>query len=380
MSSARTSLYWRIGLVAIITLLSSEPAWAEDEVRIQLLRRQAEVEVGGQNLSIYDGETGRRVITLRGKSSARLHVGKDGHIIAKAASGATPVKRSKLFVEAKHAIEVDRGVYYGRLEVQKASGIGLDVYNRLPLETYLLGVLGSEMSPSWPLEALKAQAIASRTYALQRIMTARAANRPFDLKDSVLSQVYNGAADISPRVRSAVSLTRGEVLVFDRRLAEALFHSTCGGRTASSRTLFGGERPYLVERRCKWCRKSEFANWKTTISLARVSELLGKANRVDGRVSEVQHSERENWVEYRDTKGRSRMPIKAFREPIPWKVLPSDHFRAETRGRTIHFSGHGFGHRVGMCQWGAKGMAEEGRKYLDILGYYYPGTYVQRIY
>src|SRR4029077_10764001 len=117
------------------------------------------------------------------------------------------------------------------------------------------------------LEALKAQAVAARTYALQRRMMMRAANKAYDLESSVISQVYKGADRIRPSVIQAVKETRGEVMSFHHGLVEALFHSTCGGKTSSALAAFGRAVPYLIPKPCRWCRDSARHRWHLDVPI-----------------------------------------------------------------------------------------------------------------
>ena len=181
-------------------------------------------------------------------------------------------------------------------------GRGLLAINRLPLETYLLGIVGSEMSPAWPIEALKAQAVAARTYAMQRRMMMRAANKRYDLASSVLSQVYKGAERIRPSVIRAVKETRGEVLAYSHSLVEALFHSTCGGKTVAAHEAFGHRVPYLKPKTCQWCRPSSRYRWRVALPIDEVSKRLRRAGLV---ASSLTRLERQSASRRRDQRKES---------------------------------------------------------------------------
>ncbi|MEL6190260.1 MAG: SpoIID/LytB domain-containing protein, partial [Myxococcota bacterium] len=251
--------------------------------------------------------------------------------------------------------------------------------NRLPLELYLLGTVGSEMPPTWPLEALKAQAVAARTYALQRLMIARAANRPYDLGATVLSQVYHGAKTLHPAVKKAVQATRGEVLGHGRTLIEALFHSTCGGGTVSAEEYFGNRKDYLQSRRCDWCKHSSFYHWQRRKPLQEVQERLQKAKLIAGPLQQVWRGRQHKEIRVRVHGRTIKLDSKAFRRAVKMDTI-SGRFTVRTHQGFVEIDGHGFGHGVGMCQWGAKGMAEAGRNYREILGHYYKGAEVRRLY
>ena len=242
------------------------------------------------------------------------------------------------------------------------------------------GSAGSEMNASWPLDALKAQAVAARTYAMQRRLTMRAANRPHDLASTVLSQVYKGAERLSPSVIRAVKETRGEVMSFRYDLVEALFHSTCGGKTVSAKAAFGNDVAYLKQRSCRWCSASNKHRWKVSYSLREVSKKLRKAKLTKGDVQSFERGRKASRVSLRETTGRRALSPRRVRKAMGYSVLYSDRFTAKTQGGKVHLSGRGFGHGVGMCQWGARGMAIEGKSYRDILTHYYAGADIKRIY
>src|SRR5688572_15834983 len=207
---------------ACLSMLCASAAFAEEEVRISIESGPRPVLVSGDQLAIFDGDTGARLFAWSPVGTAEIR--KHKNRLSVRAGGREVASAARLMVEAVDAVRVDSGIYFGRIEVLVHDGAIL-VINRLPLETYLLGIIGSEMNPNWPLEALKAQAVAARTYAMQRRMAMRAAKKPYDLGSTVLSQVYKGAERIRPAVIQAVKETRGEVLAFDHDLVQALFHS-----------------------------------------------------------------------------------------------------------------------------------------------------------
>jgi len=255
----------------------------------------------------------------------------------------------------------------------------LTVVNRLPVETYLLGIVGSEMPAEWPLEALKAQAVAARTYALQRRLGRRAAGNAWDLRDSVLSQVYRGADAIRDSVIEAVRQTKGVVLTFEHEPAEALFHSTCGGHTVPAAAVFGTNVPYLQRTRCDWCRDSGRYRWELTLDRAELGRVLERVGLSHG-FRRLERTGEEADPVVVDARGRRRVAPEAVRSALGYGRLYSTRFRVHVRGRRVHLEGAGFGHRVGLCQWGARGMARAGRSHREILEYYYDGAELKRAY
>lgn len=359
-------------------------AAAEEEVRIVLVTGKASVTVGGASLAVYDAESGERRLLLEPAGRAAIEVEAQGVVVVSAEKGAGRkilARGQRLLVEARDELALDTGVYYGRLEVSRnTEGSGLSVINRLPLETYLLGIVGSEMNPLWPLEALKAQAVAARTYAMQRRVMMRAANKPHDLAATVLSQVYKGAERIRPSVIQAVKETRGEVLAHDHELIEALFHSTCGGRTTSAKDGFGRAVPYLVSKPCEWCRGSHRHRWELSFNIGDLSSRLKKARLAFKDLERFERPSGAAQVALVSKKEKRAASPREVRAAVGWSALYSEHFTAKTQGKKVVISGRGFGHGVGMCQWGAKGMADAGKSYREILEHYYQGARLARIY
>ncbi len=352
-----------------LTLAAPAEGRAEPEVRILLRQKSSTIRVTADSGRIVadgqgiDARPARVALDLR-SGRGRIRFGRRS--------------ARRLVVSAQGPVGVDGRKYLGRIEVVAEDG-GLTVVNRLPVETYLLGIVGSEMPAEWPLEALKAQAVAARTYALQRRLRRRATSSPWDLRDSVLSQVYRGAESIRPSVIRAVRETRGWVLAFHHEPAEALFHSTCGGHTVTAAEVFGQPVQYLVRRPCDWCRESGRYRWELKLDRREVARLLRQAGLSrDFERLERKGSEGSLWIE--DGRGARRVPPEKLRAALGFGRLYSTRFDVHQRGRRVELLGAGFGHRVGMCQWGARGQAAEGRSHRDILRYYYPGALLKRAY
>ena len=249
---------------------------------------------------------------------------------------------------------------------------GVLLVNVLPLEDYLVGVLGSEMPKSFPLEALKAQAVAARTYALQKKLEQY--GQPFHPGSSVISQVYGGLKAEDPRTRAAVEETRGLVLTFDLQPIEAYFHSSCGGKTESGANALGRDLPYLQPVSCP-CGRLPSSQWTMALSTAELKAALGSKPsglKVEGRTL----TGRVKRVHY----GSSSLDAVTFRARVGYMKLKSLQFQLEPTAAGWLVHGQGFGHGAGMCQWGAKVLADQGMTYTKILAHYYPGTELQVLY
>jgi stage II sporulation protein D len=171
-------------------------------------------------------------------------------------------------------LTVDGNAYRGRLEVHR-TGAKLSVINVVPLDAYLQGVVPSEMPFGWPEEALKAQAVAARTYALGRVVK----NKPYHLVSDVRDQVYRGVAGETPRTNEAVRATAGQVVLHGGKLATTYYFSSSGGKTANAADVFGFSVPYLVSKPDPWDKASPHHKWSLEIDAATLATKLGAAGR-----------------------------------------------------------------------------------------------------
>ncbi len=268
-----------------------------------------------------------------------------------------------LFVSGTH--------YSGDIAVLKGKS-SMYLINKLPIEEYVKNVVANEVSSSWDMEALKVQAVIARTYALYQKTIA--ANPNFDLTSSVLHQAYKGST-VDARIAYAVMNTEGEVLYYDGKLIEALYHSTSGGKTEEASEVFGKSYPYMrpVESNCEispywmWERKIPVEEIEKALSLTGVTEIKITSYTVTKRVKTVD-------VMHRD--GTTQVKATDLRKLLGWSRLPSTNFEVSRENGTFVFEGKGYGHGVGLCQWSALQMAREGKNYKEILSYFYPGTVI----
>jgi stage II sporulation protein D len=293
-----------------------------------------------------------------------------------------PTAELRLACEGGAVLGIGAVSYAGTLRVRGLPGNVLEVVNEVPLETYLLGVVGGEMPPSWEMEALKAQAVAARTYAAARMRAARGADAPFDLYDDTRSQVYAGVppARYASRLARAVGATEGEVLVHEGELLTAFFHSTCGGHTESAHRVFGSaDRAPLKGVPCDGCVESPLFRWEVKIPAEDLEGRLGVKGVKTIRADERGPSGRCGAVRLVAEEGETVLTGKDFRWKLGVNRLRSTAFEATREGDGFLFTGKGFGHGVGLCQWGARGLARKGKDCLQILEHYYPGAMVLQV-
>jgi stage II sporulation protein D (peptidoglycan lytic transglycosylase) len=285
-----------------------------------------------------------------------------------------PDKGDKMEVvgKLKGNLLVDGTPYRGKVEVWKDSA-GLYLINELPLEEYVKNVVSAEVGPNWAPEALKTQAVIARTYALYQ--KSKSNNTNYDITSTVLDQVYRGnVADA--KIASAVAQTRGEVLTYDGKLIEAFYHSTCGGETEDPREVFGKSYPYLRPVKSK-CDLSPYRTWQRIIPLEEIGRALGVSGVKKLSIQSYTSTGRVRILEVSSERGDLSVKATDLRKLLGWKRLPSTKFTFSRRGGDLVFEGEGYGHGVGLCQWGAQEMALEGRNYREILSFYYPGTTIQ---
>jgi len=258
----------------------------------------------------------------------------------------------------------------------------LVVVNRVALEDYVAGVLEGEIPASWASEALAAQAVASRSYALHE--RALRADAPWHVTATTAHQVYADSAGVHDAIRRAVKKTRGEVLTYGGRPILAAFHSASGGRTASADEVWGRSLPYLVSHDVVGEEDSPDTYWRAGVSLDTFGRLLESAGVGVGtpqgvRIVERTASGRVAALEVSGSAGRTRMSGRELRSIIGETTLRSTLFDVRPGDGSVVFVGTGRGHGVGMSQWGAQALAREGRRYREILEAFYPGTQLEHV-
>jgi stage II sporulation protein D len=297
--------------------------------------------------------------------------------------------------------------YRGRATVYR-DAVGVTAVNVVPLESYVAGVIGQELGPrrADETEALVAQAVVSRTYALRN--RGRWSTLGFDAQADVRDQTYVGVAGEGPAVWAAVRRTAGRVLRYHGELIDAYFHSTCGYRTVPAEDAFRtvGRRPYLrsvsdasgggryycqQSPRFRWREEWEGAELRAILSRTlapRAGFAAGGMPRVrDVEVTRTTRAGRVSELRIAFARGDVRVPGYEVRDVLrrPERPLWSAAFelhvtRADGEVTRLVAAGAGSGHGVGMCQWGAIGRARAGQGHEEILRTYYPGTSVDRIY
>lgn len=416
-------------------------AAAVPQIRVGLWVNQPSVVLSADvKFAVVDNDTGAVLVQL-GPKEKLVATAADKLILNGRAQTAKSVR---LAVEdSKSFIEVNKRHYRGTIELMTAKK-GLTVINRLPVEEYVYGIIGKEISPYWPMEAIKAQAVASRSYALANLN--KHAQQGFDVCATTDCQVYGGVDDENLKTNRAIDETAGMVLTYQGKVIPGYFHSSGGGYTENSENVWGSYLPYL-RGVADFDQNNPNYSWEKKFSAAELQSLLERAgyaigkleavelsaltpppvrNSLDrgisGRVNEMMFIGSKGSVTLPGTKVRSLLSLKSTlfdisvvtpgnktleveitdsygdheTKEIPVNLPPNkqkgflldrDSIRhiSGTGQEQIVFNGFGSGHGLGMSQWGAKAMAEKApagssEYFKAILKHYYQGIEIKKLY
>jgi len=258
------------------------------------------------------------------------------------------------------------------VEVKKC-GDALQVVLKLPLAEYLAVVVNSEMPSSWPLEALKAQAVTARTYVLNQLEFSRDVD--YDVASSVADQRFNGTEKVSERSLMAVKSTENQILLDKYGLLLSVFYSSSQGGIISAPefTWKTAARHYLSPKRT-YIEDGPFASWQRKYHKGELKELIGLHFM---QIDEILPVGQQDYLLVSSDLRKTKLLIG---EELRHKLsLPSASFIIKQEKDTWVFLGHGFGHGIGMSQYGAKAMANDAKTYIDILAFYYPQSHIREI-
>ncbi len=357
-------------------------------------------------LRILDAQSGDLLLELDGPADVRVE--RQGEGVRLVAADGRRTEAGGFAVRAEPLgeapVTVGGSPYRGVIDVFAVETAGLNAVNELPLEDYLLGVVPIEIGPRGPeeLAAVAAQAVAARTYAVAHLRARD--EMGFDVFGTVEDQAYGGIAAERDESTRAVRETAGRILTYDGLPIRAMYHSTCGGRTAAvEEVLDRAPAPYLrsVSDRAPdgtdFCAISPRYRWTETLSsddlngrvAAQVRRIFGAGPEDTGglvglRIAERTPGGRVSALALRGTRAEfvlERLDIRIALQNEGSRILGSTHFDVAVRpDGGIELHGRGFGHGSGMCQWGAIGRARAGQDWPSILATYYPGAELVSVY
>jgi stage II sporulation protein D len=348
-------------------LHAAQAMWVTDEQgRAQAFRSSLRIEVRGPAMLLNGSRvTGDGLMVRAGDHDLKLML---PHA-ASGRSGAAPrVHDDKAALQVSGSIQLIR------------RGKGVLVINHVDLEEYVKGVVPAEVNSSWHTEMLKVQAVAARTYALYQHMLSAA--RDYDVSATIQDQVYRGRRGMNARVVEAVESTRGLVVTHQGAPIYAAFSSTAAGITEDAVIVWSKDLPYLKGVECPFDLESPYYQWKATFKIETLEKNLRHHGFTVGTIATMtplaySRAGRVATLRILHSKGELILRGEELRKAVGYTVVPSTQFTIDSMGQDVVLSGYGAGHAVGLCQWGAKELAELGYSFSSILRYYYPGTELQ---
>ena len=283
------------------------------------------------------------------------------------------IKNIHVVESDKNILYVDNIGYRGKIELHNVQG-RIYVINILDIDEYLYSVVPSEMPSSWNMEALKSQAVASRTYAYYFILKNKD-KTIYDLDSTTNFQVYKGISAETKSSIEAVNRTAGIIMTYNGEPIISYFHSTSGGKTSDDKDVWPDSNfSYLKSVECNYGKDSPHSEWEYTISMDEIASALNKKYKMIDQISKIsfkRHNDRIIEVTVQHNNGTITLTGNEFRLLLNPQKLRSTYFTIKQDKNQFLLSGKGWGHGVGMCQWGAKGRGENGFKYEEILKHYY---------
>jgi len=371
----------RICLLALGFVLPHLPAFvAQAQPSAEMIRVAVSREDPQVTLQVYgrftmtESQTGLPIQAGRRLPSVAIRAVPGGLALG---GSVLPYQGVRIQAASDAAISLNGRRLRGALEIVRQQDLTLLIVNHVALEDYLRGVLSKEAPDEWPGEALRAIAIAARTYALYQRLTKVAA--PYDVTGDVMSQDYGGKSAEKAATTRAVKATAGLILLSEGKLFPAFYHSTCGGMTEHARVMGPFDlEPLRGGILCTFCSASPFYRWQRRLTKAEIGWALRKSRHgslgmirtfevtkrtAAGRAEEILITGSTGLAKLIGYDLRALFGFDRIRSPFFSVVLQDDAFLLE---------GHGWGHGVGLCQWGAAELARRGILAREILAYYYP--------
>ncbi len=382
-----TPLRW---LTVLALLLIAAPAQAALELRVAIEENRSTIQVGASSTAVIRDANGKALGRLKGQMGNNASVNAQGQVDF----GNWEAQQIWVEPEAEDGLVWIGDTWYrGRVQLSP-SGSGITAVNHVDLEEYLYSVVASEMPTSWHAEALKAQSVAARTYALYK--RDRTKNPLYDLGDTTKFQVYKGVTAETDSTRSAVGGTAGQILTYNGSMIEAVFHSSSGGHTENVEDVWSQPIPYLRgvpdfdhdSPKYSWTESFSAAQLRSKLAssvsglegIGAIVGLVPQQASPHGRIKTIrvigQNGER--LIKGNDV--RKALGLKSTR----FEVLSSGNGFAPVQFKNNSPSnfvlrGYGYGHGIGMSQYGARGMAQQGNSYQEILSHYYQGTELSQV-
>ncbi len=316
-------------------------------------------------------------------SAARVQVTRIGAVLTDVHDQRQPMITKALRIQSADShLCLDGTWYQGSLYIVMDGERAL-LINNIDIEDYIVSVVKSESITSWPIEMHKVLAIASRTYVIAKILEAQKLNRLYHIKNTNVHQTYTGYHE-NQEIKKAVSETSDLFLAHNDKPILAMYDICCGGVVPAKKSGVNFDAaPYLARTYpCTYCKKAKVYNWSARYSVDRLESLLRREIPHLKGIKEVRITKKDRAgavqkVVVKANSGHHYLQGKKLYSLL--KDIKSFCFSVQTNGGKIVFSGRGYGHHMGLCQWGARQMVREGWHYRRILKYYYPDTQLMKL-
>lgn len=342
----------------------SGPRRFEPSVRVLIKKDLQRLTISEGNYVVKTTEGG---IVSNGERGITL-ISEKGYLL----EGANRFK-GELALVSRAPVSIDGVLYSGKVLFYPTKK-GIDLIDQIGIERYVASVLKGEIPSSFDIEAKKAVAIAVRTYTLYRMEKGREGY--FHLDNSNISQVYGGIGGVGDEYVNAARDTRGMVALFKGDPALTVYHATCGGKTENAYDAWRVDVPYLRAVSCGYCDYSPGFRWVIEMTPSDFMKGLMKENVRGNKLISLSkgvttRTGRVKTVRVVMDTGTWDVDATKLRAHIGYAVMKSISFSIEMNANKVSISGKGYGHGVGLCQYGAEGMAEKGFHYREILKNYY---------
>ncbi len=296
--------------------------------------------------------------------------------------GPVSFKADRIMIRALNLepIDINNRMFNGLAQIIKLKEGKFIAVNLVELEDYIKGIMYHEASHYWPQEALKAQAIVCRSFVISQIQAN--VKKDYDVTNDVYSQVYGGSDSERYRTNKVVDDTAGLALWYGGDVLPAYFHATCAGHTENAALLWSVDLEPLKGVVCGFCKDSPHFSWHNVLALSDIEKKLSGSGYEAGKIKDI-------IINGKDASGRVtslkvinetkeiEITAKEFRNVVGPDEIKSTNFTLAISKDDVTFDGLGWGHGVGLCQWGAYFMAKLGHSYQEILKYYYPGSSIK---
>ena len=356
---------WLSFLVWIILV---GPAQAAVELRVAIQEGVSRVKVGSSTKAIVRDNAGQSLGELTGMDAFNAQASRGNVTLGQWKSGAIWIEPTD-----NGYVWIGDRWYRGRTRLV-ATGGGLIAVNHVDLDQYLYSVLGSEMSASWPQEALKAQAVAARSYALHKRSESK--NSAYDVGDTTTWQVYKGLETEAQSTQMAVNATAGQVMTYGDEIILAVFHSSSGGHTENVEDVWSKPLAYL-RGVPDYDMGAPVYQWTQNFSSGEISRRISGVGTITSMTPErTTPNGRIITMRVQGTRGTKRVSGSDLRKALG---LRSTLFTVSNTGNSFQINGRGFGHGLGLSQWGAHNLAQQGVNYQQILSHYYQNATLSQI-